>query len=83
MIFVENPNEYNNEVIKELKDKINVIIHSKKLNLKTNELKFHFVHFDDIERIGSFVVLNRNELDKKIDRKDLFNKIIENYQSRN
>ena len=79
MIFVENPNEYNNKVIDELRSRVDVMITGRTVNKK---LPFHTVVVDEIEEIGSFVIINRKRLDSLIDKKDIFKKIIADYQKR-
>ena len=83
VLFVDDPNIYNNKVVESLKDKVSTIIYANVLNKKTSlELAFNFISSEDLilREFGDFALVKKDILDKKLQGKSILNKIIEDYK---
>jgi predicted RNase H-like nuclease (RuvC/YqgF family) len=84
ILFVKDPNVYNQKTIGMIKDKVNVIVCVNKPTKKTrDELLFSFVSADDmlIKEFSNFAIVKKERIDKLIDKSNVLNKIIEDYKS--
>ncbi|MCK5282969.1 MAG: DUF460 domain-containing protein [Nanoarchaeota archaeon] len=83
ILLVGNVNIYNRDVLKLMEDKINVIIYEEKPNEKTrDELKFELISSKDlfVEEFGSYALVEKRQLDKGLQKKNILNKIIREYK---
>jgi len=82
ILYVENPNLFTIDSVKEIKDKITIVIHRDKTNSKTEQLVFDFIPADKltIEEYENFALVKKKDLDKLSNKKDLMHKIIQDYK---
>ncbi len=83
ILLVEDANIASRRTIEEIKGKINVIVYQKPLSRKAeDELHFTLISADKlpIYDLGSFAVVRKEFLDREIDKKSVFRKIIIDYK---
>jgi predicted RNase H-like nuclease (RuvC/YqgF family) len=82
ILFIDNPNIFNNKVIEKLKGKVRIIIYKKKLNKATKRLSFIFINRENLNLIETkhFAIVNKEMLNKEINKANILSKIIEDYK---
>ncbi|MBD3163642.1 DUF460 domain-containing protein [Candidatus Woesearchaeota archaeon] len=82
LLLVEDANIYNEKVIGMIKGKVKAIICRRKPNKKTGKIKIAFLPADglEIEENEHFAAVGREELDNRLQKKNILNNIIEDYK---
>ena len=83
MLFVESPSSYSDEAVKSIRDKVSVILTREQVSKKLRrEMPFVFLNVDDFGIIGSgsTLFIRKGEVDGKLDKMNLLNKIVEEYR---
>ena len=83
MLLVDDPNIYNEKTIKSIKDKISAVVYKITPTKKTiNELMLNFIPASGLEivEMGDFAYARKEEIDRRLEKKTILNKIIEDYK---
>lgn len=82
VLLVDDPNEFSDKTITQLKGVVDIIITKKEIGKKLEELGFVFINSDmvQIEENDCFAFVNKGSFEEARRNKELLKKIIENYQ---
>lgn len=83
ILFVDDPNIVSRRTLEEIKDSINRIVYKKTVSRKTEELFNATLISSDklqIHDFGQFAAVRKEALDREIDKKSVFRKIILDYK---
>lgn len=83
VLLVEDPDITSEKVISELKGKVNIIFYKKPISKKIeSNLAFVFIDANkvDIEENEYFGIVNKEEFERVKNKKDLLNKIVDDYR---
>lgn len=83
ILYVKDPNIFNNKIIENLKANVTIIIHEKKLAGACARLPFIFISSKNIkiEENNDFALVRRDTLDKEVEKKRILEKVLEEYKS--
>ncbi len=82
ILYVKDPNVAHDDVIDELKDKVSVIVHDKKLSVKHSE--FSFIQSKDIEleELDDFALTTQDEIEEALSQKNILEKVAVEYKKK-
>jgi len=83
ILLVDNPNIFNNKVVEKIKNNVKAIIYKNKLNKTTKRLPFVFINSEDLDLTEEkhFAIVGKEELNKEIERSDIFSRVVEDYKN--
>jgi len=84
-LFVDDPNLYTKDTRKWINENINAIIYKIRVNKKTrSDFTIPLIDYDELILVhySEFALVKKKDLSSKVDKKEIFNKIITDYKER-